>query len=259
MYDLSIVLPTCNRAPLLERCINAIRDTVQCSHELIVVDGASTDATPAVLDGERRHLGDRLRVIREDQREGFVRATNKGFRMATGRNLIWLNDDAPPMPGALDGAVAQLDRADANVGLLALFHRWERPRNIAYQMQQNGKYYRLLHVRGTLYANFALGKRETYQRLDYFDERFYVCAADPDLSLKCWHSGLRVEPAWGCVIDHDEHSDDRRAADTARGQEDNEKLFAKWDLPSKNLAHNDFKPDRPCTLRGLRGAVTQAA
>lgn len=134
-----------------------------------------------------------------------------------------------PLPGALDGAVHQLDRAPAAVGLLALFHHWDRPRNIAYQMAHAGRTYRLLHIRGTLYANFALGKRDTYQRLDYFDERFYVCAADPDLSLKCWHAGLRVEPAWGCIIDHDEHHDDRRAADSPCGHLDNEKLFAKWD------------------------------
>ena len=33
-------------------------------------------------------------MIREEQRQGFVRAANKGFRAAAGRNMIWLNDDA---------------------------------------------------------------------------------------------------------------------------------------------------------------------
>ena len=56
----------------------------------------------------------------------------------------------------------------------------------------------------------------------------------------------------GCFIDHDEHADDRRALDADRGREDNQKLFAKWNLPEKNLSRNDFDPGRPCTLRGLR-------
>ena len=67
-------------------------------------------------------------------------------------------------------------------------------------------------VRGTLYANFPVGKRQTYEKLDYFDERYYVCAADPDLSLKAWNAGLQIVPAYDAMIDHDEADDDRKLA-----------------------------------------------
>ena len=107
-------------------------------------------------------------------------------------------------------------------------------------------------MRGTLYANFAIGRRETFERLGYFDERYFLYAADPDLSLKAWHAGLRVEPAYLAYIDHDEHADDRRVVDADRGKADNERLFAKWDLPAKNPYRNDFDAACPCTLRGLR-------
>jgi GT2 family glycosyltransferase len=258
MRDLSIVVPTCNRAALLDKCLMAIAATTHCDYELIVVDGASTDQTPAVLERARQALGERLQVIREEQRQGFVRATNRGFRAATGRHLIWLNDDARPLPGALDSAIDQLHRSEAGTGLLALFHRWDKPKNVAYETRHGHATYRVLHVRGTLYANFAMGLRATYERLGHFDERYYVCAADPDLSLKCWHAGLRVEPAWGAIIEHDEHHDERRAADNARGIEDNNQLFAKWILPEKNPARNDFDPAHPCTLRGMRSAAAPA-
>ena len=109
MLELSIVLPTCNRASLLERSLVAIEASVRCEHEIIVVDGASTDHTPDVLADAARSMGDRLVVIREPKREGFVKAANKGFRAARGRNMTWLNDDARPLPGALDQAIQQLD------------------------------------------------------------------------------------------------------------------------------------------------------
>jgi GT2 family glycosyltransferase len=253
--DLSIVLPTCDRADLLERALAAITFTTGCRHEIIVVDGASTDHTPQVLERAKTSLGERLKVIREEKREGFVKAANKGFRAATGRNLCWLNDDARPLPEAIDLAVHQIDASPSDVAFVAMFHRWNSTRNVAYETVHQNRTYSLCHVRGTLYANFPVGRRETFEQLGHLDERYYFFAADPDLSLKAWHAGLRVIPAHGCMIDHEQRADDRRAADNPHGESDNAALFEKWDLPERNLTCNDFNAERPCTLRGLRGPL----
>jgi GT2 family glycosyltransferase len=258
MYDLSIVLPTCNRASLLERAIAAIAANTRCDYEIIAVDGASSDSTAEVLDDAKQMLGDRLKIIREPHREGFVKAANKGFRAASGRYLTWLNDDARPVYGALDRAVEQLESSDDRTGFVAMFHRWHTTRNVAYETEHRGKLYRLCHVRGTLYANFPVGLRSTFEQLGYFDERYYLCAADPDLSLKAWNVGLSIIPAYGALIDHDEVEDDRRIAEAVRGEEDNRKLFEKWNLPPKNPYKNDFNPRRPCTLMGLRSGAIAA-
>ncbi len=256
MYDLSIVLPTCNRGELLERTLAAIYAGTRCNYEIIIVDGASFDRTQAVLTEAQVDMGDRLKIIREEQREGFVKAANKGFKIAAGRNVMWLNDDARPLPGSLDTALYQLDHAPDDVGMLALFHRFQSPRNVAYETIHNGQVYRLLHVRGTLYANFGMLKTDYLRTLGYFDERFFINGADPDLSLKVWHDGKRIVQAYAALIDHDEHADGRRYIDLPRGQDDNAQLFAKWDLPAKDPTRNTFDPQNPCTLRGLR---TQAA
>ncbi len=252
MTDLSIIVPTCNRSHLLADCLSAIANTTSCDYEVIIVDGASTDDTIETISQARDLLGHRLKVIYERQREGFVRAANKGFRAAGGRCVTWLNDDARPLPGALDLAVEQIDRTtDNGVGIVAMFHKFAGVRNVAYEATHAGETYRLCHVRGTLYANFGVGRLTTWRRMGFLDERYFLNAADPDLSLKMWHAGLSVVPAMGSFIDHDEHADDRRATDTERAQADNAKLFAKWNLPPKNLERNDFSPANPCTLRGL--------
>src|SRR5687768_10371573 len=146
MFDLSIVLPTCNRAKLLERALTALWSGVQCDYEVIVVDGASTDETPGLLKQAVMAFGDRLKIIREPKREGFVRATNKGFRAARGRNLMWLNDDARPLGGALDTAVAQMDAVDRMVAFLAMYHRCAATKSIAFERVHRGVTYKLLHV-----------------------------------------------------------------------------------------------------------------
>jgi O-antigen biosynthesis protein len=252
MIDLSVVIPTCQRAQLLEQCLLSVAQGTQCNYEMIVVDGASADDTAAVLNNARQRLGERLRIIREEKREGFTKAINKGFRAATGRFIAWINDDARPLPGSLDQALLQMSAAKADVGLVALFHAWNGTRNVAYETCLSGHFYRLLHVCGTLYANFGLGRRETFAALDYFDERYFIYGADPDFSLKVWHAGMKVEPAYMTAVDHDEHMDARRHADDRRGMQDNDILFAKWDLPTKDPSRNGFDPLHPCTLRGRR-------
>jgi glycosyltransferase involved in cell wall biosynthesis len=79
MFDLSIVIPTCNRGELLRRNLSSLRQSIRCSFEVIVVDGASEDDTANALADAAKDFGDRLKVIREERREGFVRAANKGF------------------------------------------------------------------------------------------------------------------------------------------------------------------------------------
>jgi GT2 family glycosyltransferase len=254
MLDLSIVIPTCNRSQSLASCLVATRNSIRCSYEIVVVDGASTDRTGAVLESAGEAMGDRLRVIRESQREGFVKAANKGFRAARGKYLMWLNDDARPLAGSIDRAIEQLQFSPSTVGMVALFHPVHTNRNVAFEAQHRGNAFHVLHVRGTLYANFGIASRAVFERLDYFDERYFLNAADPDFSLKVWNAGLSVVPAFGAMIDHDEVQDDRREADRDRAAADNAKLFEKWNLPDRNPVSNDFDQTRPCTLRGLRVA-----
>src|SRR5690348_4682694 len=148
MIDLSIVIPTYNRVASLARCIAAVRNSTRASIEIVVVDGASSDGTPAVLSAARDLMGQRLNVIREQQREGFVRAANKGFRAARGQNLMWLNDDARPLPGALDAGLRQLAFAPRTIGMVAFFHASHTDRNVAIEAQHLGRSFHVLHVRG---------------------------------------------------------------------------------------------------------------
>jgi GT2 family glycosyltransferase len=250
--DLSIIIPTCNRAKLLDRCLTTLARTIACDYEIIVVDGASTDRTPDVLERAIDLFEDRLLWIREEKRQGFVRAANAGFRAADGKYCTWLNDDARPLDDCYDNAIRQLERLEPNSAIVAMYHRWKSPRNIAFEKQIDGTAYQLCHVRGTLYANFGLAPLEVFQQLDYFDERYRFYGADPDFSLKAWHAGLSVIAAEQSFIDHDQHDDERRHADASVAKRDNERLFTKWDLPPKNPHRNDFNPQQPCTLGDIR-------
>jgi GT2 family glycosyltransferase len=170
--DLSIVIPTCDRPTHLAAALASLSE-IAIPAEIIVVDGSSDDQTATVAASAREDFGDRLTYLREERREGFVRAVNKGFRAARGRCLTWLNDDARPVRSSLESAVAQLLTGPSDVGLVAMFHRWQSPRNVAFTRSIGKRSYQLCHVRGTLYANFGVGLRATFERLGFFDERYY--------------------------------------------------------------------------------------
>jgi len=221
----SIIVPTFNRFARLRRCVDMIRRNVGVEFELIAVDGGSAD-------GSREWLAEQhdLRLILEPKREGAVKAFNKGFRAATGDYVMWLNDDAYPLPGSIQAAVEMIERPDLpDLGMVAFYHNWHSERNVLDRVFHDGESFELCHVRGYPYANFGLLRRTLLEKVGFADERFFFFGFDPDLSLtlQC-REGLLILGCRRALICHDEDHDPRKLADLDRGREDNEKLFAKW-------------------------------
>lgn len=193
-----------------------------------------------------------LRVILEPEREGAVKAFNKGFRAATGRYVMWLNDDAYPLPNAVEAAIAMIERDDlSDIGMVAFYHNWHGEKNVLDRVTHDGKTYEICNVRGYPYANFGLLRRALLERIGYADERFHFFGFDPDLSLKVQlDEGLKVIGCRSALIHHDEHHDERKVADLDTGAKDNAKLFAKWNLPERGT-YPDPGPAYRRMLRAL--------
>lgn len=241
----SLVIATYNRLARLQRCIEGVRRNVSIDHETIVVGGAGTDGTAAWLEQQPD-----IRFIREARREGATRAYNRGFRAAVGRYVMWLNDDSYPLAGAVEAAVKMIERPDlADVGMIAFYHNLDREWNRLDSVERDGEVYSIYNVRGTPYANFGLLRRDLLERLGYLDERYYFCAWDPDLSLKVHReAGLMVVGCRDALVYHEELIDDRKQQDMSIIDEDNAKLFAKWQLPDK-FTYPDPAPAYQQTLR----------
>lgn len=227
----SIVVATHNRLSHLKNCITNVRLNVELPYELIVVGGASDDGTTEWVESQPD-----IRFIREHAREGACRAYNKGFRAARGRYVMWLNDDSYPLPGSVEAAVEMIQRPDcADVGIVAFYHNFDRQWNRLDSVEFRGEIYSIFNVRGVPYANFGLLHRDLLEDLGYLDERYYFCAWDPDLSLKVQReAGLRVLGCREALVYHEEIIDDRKSEDLSVWDEDNDKLFNKWNLPPKN-------------------------
>jgi glycosyltransferase involved in cell wall biosynthesis len=84
----SIVTPSYNQGRFIEETILSVKNQTYPRIEHIIIDGGSTDGT---LDVLRKH-SDSLRWISEPDK-GQSDAVNKGFRMAKGEIIGWLNSD----------------------------------------------------------------------------------------------------------------------------------------------------------------------
>jgi glycosyltransferase involved in cell wall biosynthesis len=86
----SVVLPTYDRAGLLPRAIASVLQQRFCDFELIVVDDASRDETPAILSALRDA---RVRVIRLPTNGGQAHARNVGMREARAPLMAFQDSD----------------------------------------------------------------------------------------------------------------------------------------------------------------------
>lgn len=93
----TVALCTHNHADRLERTLAdlATIDTPKAAWELVVIDNASRDATPQLLERHVWPEGWQVRVVREDKL-GLSNARNRAVREAQGEYLIFIDDDETP-------------------------------------------------------------------------------------------------------------------------------------------------------------------
>ncbi len=96
----TIVTPSLNQGRFIRATIESVLSQDYPHLEYIVMDGGSTDSTAAIATA----FGSRLKWITEPDR-GQSNAINKGFRMAKGEIVSWLNSDDVILPGAVSHAV----------------------------------------------------------------------------------------------------------------------------------------------------------
>ncbi len=106
MPKCSIIIPVYNRARLTRKCLETLfAISTACSFEVVVVDDASTDETPAMLN----EFADKVRVVTHAQNAGFATACNDGAGAATGEYIVLLNNDTKPLAGWLDALMNYAD------------------------------------------------------------------------------------------------------------------------------------------------------
>jgi len=111
---LAIIIVTYNSRADVDDCLASLTGirAPQIDHDIVVVDNASTDGTPAYV----RDRWPGVRVIEAGRNLGFAGGNNVGIRQTSGDLLLLLNPDTVVDAGAIDRLLGTLaSRPDAAI------------------------------------------------------------------------------------------------------------------------------------------------
>ena len=215
--DVSVVIVSFNSRDDLRSCLRSILNHTQgVEYEVIVVDNASGDGSPEMVEAEFPQVT----LLRRADNAGFATANNEGIRAARGEVILLLNPDAEFTGNVLPPMYHYL-RANPTVGVLgpklldedgslqlscrrfpglatALFNRYSLatrlfPRNpfsTRYLMTDFG-HDRIAEVDWVSGACMML-PRQAFDLIGLLDEGYFVYIEDVDLCQRAHRAGHKV-------------------------------------------------------------------
>lgn len=212
--DLAVVIVNYESGDFLRACLAAVPDAAHgLSAEVVVVDNASSDGSLAGIQQSPA-----LSVIRNPENVGFARACNQAVAATASPFVCFLNPDAVPRPGSLarlleaareredagavgprvlnpDGSLQPSCRLVPSFGV-ALGHAllgFVRPHNRftrAYMLLDWD--HRTEREVDWVSASAMLVRREAFEAVGGFDDRFFMYVEDLDLCDRMRRAGWKI-------------------------------------------------------------------
>lgn len=200
---LSIVVGSYNRGQLLQHAIESIRQNAAFTkHEIIVIDGGSTDGSLEWLLCQK----DIITIVQHNrgefqgrliERRSWGYFMNLGFKASQGKYILMISDDCILLHKSIERGVAVFEEASAKhkkVGGVAFYFRnW--PSDTEYYVQRT--------LGGKLMVNHGLFLRDALEEVGWVDEdRYTFYKADGDLCLRLWEAGYEIIDAPDAFVEH---------------------------------------------------------
>ncbi len=192
--DISVVIPTRDRLPLLLGAVDTVLAQVGVDFELIVVDDGSSDGT---TDAVRALPDSRIRVIRNEMSAGVSRARNAGVSISTAPWIAFLDDDDLWAPEKLSAQLTALSAANAHISFTSavVIDAERHPRFLIQAPVGESLLSRLLVSNCIGTPSSVVVSREAFDRAEGFDPAFSVLAD--------WDLWLRVVEVYDAAPCHD--------------------------------------------------------
>lgn len=164
----SIILPTYNRAYVLNRAIDSVMGQTFKDWELIIIDDNSKDNTEDFIKG----INDkRIKYIKNIKNLGGAEARNVGIRIAQGSYIAFLDSDDEWLPQKLEKQVVVLD-SKKDIGCVYVdFHTANFEKKQTYSpIKKEGYIYSELQRANFITLPSLMVRRECLESAGIFDK-----------------------------------------------------------------------------------------
>ncbi|MEL6112631.1 MAG: glycosyltransferase family 2 protein [Pseudomonadota bacterium] len=209
----SIIIVNYNAGPRLAKCVQHLRAQNLTDFETIIIDNASTDGSLEGLD----QSGLNVSIMREKENHGFAKANNMAAQVARGTWLAFLNPDAYAQPDWLGSLLAaaeryphikafgstQLSAENPEIidGLGDVYHAFGVPYRGGFGQPADD-----LPPDGACFSPCAaamLIRRDCFDDLGGFDERYFCYGEDVDLGFRLRLAGGHAVQVADAVVHHE--------------------------------------------------------
>lgn len=168
----TVVTPSYNQGRFIEETILSVLNQDYPNIEYIVIDGGSSDNTIEIL----RRYNKLLTWISEPDR-GQSHAINKGFRMANGEILCWLNSDDTFVPGAISKVVECFVKDPGTSMVYGLVNIVSEAGELTEQPTRNDPFdlWSVVYFSQIIYQPAAFFLKEAIVETGYLDENLHWC------------------------------------------------------------------------------------
>ncbi|EFL84529.1 hypothetical protein HMPREF0326_02888 [Desulfovibrio sp. 3_1_syn3] len=120
-WAVSVIVPFYNAAPWLERCLKSLLAQYLRELEIILVDDASTDASPKIAERYTGRYPDRIRYLRQESNMGPGAARNVGLSLARGEYVGFVDADDMAEPEMFSSLYATARKTGAQVAVCGIY------------------------------------------------------------------------------------------------------------------------------------------
>lgn len=235
-----IIIPVWNQLALTRDCIDSIgRNTKDVDYRLIIIDNASDRDTAEYLRGLEASGKASVKVVRNQENLGFIKAANHGMRISEAPYVCLLNNDTIVTEGWLSEMIAIASSDDA-IGLV------NPSSNNLGQKPAKGEplelFARKMHAErgrsaelGATIGFCMLIRRGLLEKIGVFDEVYGMGNfEDTDYSRRAVKAGYRCVRACGAFVYHRENSSFGKIRTFNEDFERNRAIFEfRWGTPRR--------------------------
>lgn len=204
--QLSVIIVNYNGLRFLKDCLDSLIDKLNTiSYEIIILDNNSQDESCSFI---KEHYP-KVNLIESNKNHGFGKGNNEALNQAKGKYVLLFNNDTILLD-KLESILTLLEK-DKSIGVIGInmvnankeylpaagnfpnfrnMFQFQKLLDLGYEFQK-GNFSKQYYEVGWLCGSFLLLSKETYNKINGFDEDYFMYVEDVDFCKKIADLGLK--------------------------------------------------------------------